>query len=235
MVFAHDCPDLEARQALADVVEALDSSYRTTGRGRQLGSLYREHTEALLPAYWARFRRDPLDHAAVAMLMQGDPDTIYTVLGKSGDRHDRLRYLLLRIRELSPDKFAAEHLQEHTATGVLLVLGDVFPYGACRWGLQMYVAAGRVVGHTYLHVVQLCSAQDLQPPLNGPYARPPSPHRADRTQPTFGRPIRQSCRTGFFLGSGYVPIQIPNCPEVERLDGSRAAPLGTGQRALLVA
>ena len=131
VLFAHDCADIEAREACADVVEALDSAYRTTERGRQLGVLYRAHAAELLPAYWAMFRKDPLDHRAVAMLMSGDPETIYDLLAQNRDRHDTARFLLLRIRELSPDKFAADRLRNQSAMGLLLVLSDVFPIGTC--------------------------------------------------------------------------------------------------------
>ena len=74
---------------------------------------------------------------AVAMLMcRSEP--AYAALGKTADRHDQVRYLLLRIRELSPDKFAAEHLQEHTAPGVLWAMPDVFPVAESREGPQVF-------------------------------------------------------------------------------------------------
>ncbi len=136
-------------------------AYRTTPLGAQLGDLYRQHAEELLPARWAAFRRDPLDPRAVAMLMSADPETVYRLLGKSPDRRDTTRFLLLRIRELSPDKFAAEHLQEHTATAALLVVGDVFPHGAWHVGPLVFVGAQRAVGHSYLRAVQICSEGDL--------------------------------------------------------------------------
>ncbi len=135
--FARRCPDVETRQVCADLVEVLDSSYRITTLGQQLGALYRQHTEALLPAYWKRFRKDPLDQPAVAMLMYGDPEKVYAALGKDHDRHDRLRYLLLRMRELSPDDFARRHLFEHTCSGARLVTADVFPTAGYH----------RIVGH----------------------------------------------------------------------------------------
>ncbi len=56
VAFARDCPDLEARQACVDIVEALDAAYRTSAMGQQLGAIYRAHTEALLPIaapWWA--------------------------------------------------------------------------------------------------------------------------------------------------------------------------------------
>ncbi len=171
VVFAHDCPDIEARQACANVVEALDSSYRTTERGRQLGNLYREHAEELLPTYWARFRKDPLDQRAVAMLMQDEPYNIYRLLAKSGGRRDMARFLLLRIRELSPDKFVANQFDNHTATGLLLVMTDVFPCANYQWNHQIFSAAHRVVGHTYLKVVHICSSEPLQPVGNQPIIR----------------------------------------------------------------
>lgn len=153
--FARACPDVEARQACAEVVAALDASYRTTPLGRQLGALYREHTEALLPAYWARFRKDPLDLRAVAMLMHGDPEKVYAALGKGHDRHDPLRYLLLRMRELTPDDFARRHLYEHTLSGVRLVGPDVFPTGGYH----------RVVGHVARTSLQLGGVPNPPPGL----------------------------------------------------------------------
>ena len=121
----------------------------------------------MLPVYWARFRKDPLDQWAVAMLVQGDAEKIYAALGKSQDRHDQVRYLLLRIREVSPDKFAAEHIHEHTAPGVLLALHDVFPRGSQCRGSQVYIGVHRVVGQTCLHVLQLWPTGEIQRPDGG--------------------------------------------------------------------
>jgi tetratricopeptide (TPR) repeat protein len=148
VAFARDCPDMEARQACADVLEALDSSYRTFELGKQLGVLYREHSAALLGAYWARFRKDPLDPRAVAMLMHGDAEKVYAALGKTADRHDQVRYLLLRIRELTPDKFARQHIFEHTASGAELVMTDVFPNAGYR-RIVGQVGLSRIIVGTY--------------------------------------------------------------------------------------
>jgi hypothetical protein len=140
IAFARDCPDMDVRQACADVVEALDASYRTSALGRRLAAIYYEHTETLLPPYWARFRKDPLDPRAVAMLMHADAEKAYAALGKTADRHDQVRYLLLRMRELTPDEFARQHIFQHTASGARLVLAEVVPDAGCR----------RIVGHAGL-------------------------------------------------------------------------------------
>lgn len=152
VAFARRSLDPEARQACADVVEALDAAYRTTDAGKQLGALYREHTEELWAAAWAAFRKDPLDPRAVAVLMHADPDKVYAALGKSPDRYDRLRFLLLRVRELTPDRFAADRLFEHTHAGAVRVLGDVFSGAPARGGGDGF---HRVVGQTLLKYVEV--------------------------------------------------------------------------------
>ena len=148
VAFAHDCPDMEARQACVEIVEALDAAYRTSAPGKQLGALYRKHTEALLPNYWARFRKDPLDRRAVAMLMHADAEKAYAALGKTGDRHDQVRYLLLRVGELTPDEFARKHIFEHTASGANLVMADVFPHAGYR-RIVGQVGLSKIIVGTY--------------------------------------------------------------------------------------
>lgn len=159
--FARECSDLEAREACANIVEALDSAYQTTRTGQELGELYRRRSEELLPERWASFRTNPDDERAIALLVHATPEKTYEWLGTTGDRHDRLRYLLLRVRERSPDKFAAERLQEFSAAGVLLIMPELFPRAPHHDGPRVYVRARRSVGHTYLRVIQLCSAREL--------------------------------------------------------------------------
>ena len=168
IAFARTCLDIEAVQACADIVETLDANYRTSELGKRLGVLYLDHTEVLLPVYWARFRKDPLDQAAVAMLMCGDPEKIYAALGKSNDRYDRLRYLLLRIRELTPDRFAEDHVFEFTAAGATNVLSDVFTRSPAEAGA---VGFHRAVGRTLLKYVEISAesgfGQDARLPRIG--------------------------------------------------------------------
>ena len=174
IAFAHDCPDREAREACADVVEALDSAYRTTEPGKRLGVLYRQRAETLLPAAWARFRSAPFDRKAVAMLVHADPRQTYAFLGKTPDRHDRVRYLLLRIRELGADQFAAERLEDFSAPAVLWAMPDVFPYAADHVEPGLYGRVYRVVGHTYLRAFRLFASADFQWPDASVLARRPN-------------------------------------------------------------
>ena len=161
IAFAARCRDMEARHACADAVEALDAAYRTTETGRRLGELYRARTDALLPERWKRFRKDPNDARAIAMLMHADPEKVYAWLGTSKDRHDRVRYLALRVRELTPDEFAARHLGEHTATALNLVLREVCHCAKHRDGPVVRGHAHRAVGHTLLKVVCLQSDKEF--------------------------------------------------------------------------
>ncbi len=161
IAFAARCPDLEARHACADAVEALDAAYRGTEAGSRLGTIYREHTDILLPDYWDRFRKNPDDSRAVAMLMHADPEKIYAWLGAGKDRHDRVRYLALRIRELMSDEFAARHLDEHTAAGLNLALREVCPHAEHLDGPVLRSHAHRVVGHALLKVVSLQSDKEF--------------------------------------------------------------------------
>ncbi len=217
VLFAHDCSDIEAREACADVVEAIDSSFCTTERGRQLGVLYRAHAAELLPAYWAMFRKAPLDRRAVAMLMSGDPEIIYGLLMKSRDRHDTARFLLLRIRELSPDEFAADRLRNHSGTGFLLVLSDVFPFGACNLDQQVYFGAARVVGHTYLHVVQLRLSEPLQPTRNGGRVRrAPTKNTSPQSPRSAQDRLRQAGTAGPQMNSKPVWNNVP--PDIQQLE-----------------
>ena len=161
IAFAARCRDMEARHACADAVEALDAAYRTTETGRRLGALYRARTDTLLPECWKRFRKVPNDARAVAMLMYADPEKVYAWLGTSKDRRDRVRYLALRIRELTPDDFAAKHLGEHTATALNLVLRQVCPCNEHRDGPVVRGQAHRAVGHTLLKVIRFQSDKEF--------------------------------------------------------------------------
>ena len=176
--FAQGCADLEAREACANVIEALDSAYRTTKAGQELGELYRNRSPALLPERWASFRKNPDDGRAIAMLMHADPEKTYEWLDKTGDRHDRLRYLLLRVREQSPDQFAAERLQDFSASGVLRIMPELFPRAPDRDGPRVYRRARRAVGHSYLRVIQLCSAREFDLPAQN-QKRPDPQVRSD--------------------------------------------------------
>lgn len=172
IVFANGCEDIEVRQCCVEIVESLDASYRTTDLGRRLCALYREHADSLLPKYWQRFRKNSDDLSAVAMLMSSDAEQTYAALGKTGDRHDPLRYLLLRIRELSPDEFTAKHLAEHTAPGVLLVLPDLFPLAIDSNSANSFCRARRAVGQSYLGVFHLFATRDLGNRHEGQFSEP---------------------------------------------------------------
>ncbi len=255
IAFAHDCPDIEARQLCADIVESLDGAYRTSEIGRQLSGLYREQTDSLLADRWARFRKDPLDARAVAMLMSAEPEKAYARLGKSSDRHDQLRYLLLRIRELSPDAFAAKHLAGHSGPGVMLAMRDVFS-GAHREEEHRVIGVHRAVGHTYLRVlqldpweiVQLPTAQDDQVELKDLLPKYRYADFSQRWVHIFRVRDGQNCfrslddylyqenkaqpkvgRNGFtWLNDGLCPLpQVASLPNVQLLAVYRGAPWWT--------
>ncbi|MBN1343925.1 MAG: hypothetical protein JXQ73_14675 [Phycisphaerae bacterium] len=154
--FARRCADVEARQACAEVVEGLDASYRTVERGKELCELYRAHTESLFPSYWAAFRKNALDVRAVAMVVSADPEWAYGWLAGSEDRHDQTRFLLLRIRELTPDTFAAERIFEHTGSAVMLGMRHVCPYYELRPGERLMEGCDRIVGHVMLNALEAC-------------------------------------------------------------------------------
>lgn len=149
--FAAASPDLEVREACAAIVAALDSRWRETEAGRKLGEAYRRHGEALLPDTWAAFRKDPLDQRAVAVLIALEPQAVGGWLSQRNDKLDSLRYLLLRIREASPDEFAQAHLFEHDGASVAKVLLDVFPHSLPG----AHHAAKRIVGHTAFGAIEL--------------------------------------------------------------------------------
>ncbi|VAX35839.1 hypothetical protein MNBD_PLANCTO02-3195, partial [hydrothermal vent metagenome] len=91
--FALVCDNLEARQACADIIEALDASYQTTANGKALQKLYQNQAAQLLPEYWKRFQKNSNDHRAVAFLMAVDAKKTYAWLKtyKGHDRHDQIR------------------------------------------------------------------------------------------------------------------------------------------------
>ncbi|MGD9125937.1 MAG: tetratricopeptide repeat protein [Planctomycetia bacterium] len=148
--FAHKKHDVETYQACADVIEALDASYRTTELGKQLGTLYRQQAGELLPSRWARFRKDSSDPRAVAFLMYADPERVYKWLGKK-ERYDQIRYLLLRFREDPTDDFAFKHFPEHTAASATRSASDVFPI--VSWNENKFGGYQRMVGNTGLKYV----------------------------------------------------------------------------------
>ncbi len=163
--FALVCDDLEARQACADIVEALDASYKTTANGKALQKLYRDKATQRLPEYWRRFQKNSNDHRAVAFLMAVDAKKTYAWLKtyKGHDRHDQIRYLLLRIRELEKDQFVLDHLFEHSANAVRRAARDVFPHVIHRTGLGgfysgdsiRFLTAHRFVGHVIIKPLAL--------------------------------------------------------------------------------
>ncbi len=151
IAFARKSRDREVREKCADIVESLDAAWRATPAGQRLTRLYRGHAGALLPEYWKRFRKTSGDMRAIAMLTSADPEPTYKWLGQSKDRHDRLRYLLLRIRELTPDGFAARHIGQHTMAGLNLVAPELYPYAGYDGGL-VDGRAKYMVGHVLLKV-----------------------------------------------------------------------------------
>lgn len=136
VAFAAKSEDIGVRQACAEVVTTLDASYQTGAMAHGLKVLQAKHFEELLPKYWQRFRKDPHDLRAVAMLTMSDPEVAFGALSKV-DRLDGLRFLLLRIREATSDLFAHRRLFQYTPAEVRAVLADVFPQAG----------SDRLVGH----------------------------------------------------------------------------------------
>ncbi len=132
--FANAAPDIEVGEACADMVSQLDDGWRDTPDGRSFCELCRTHAEALFPAAWERFCTDGTDQAACAMILSADPTDVWKWISQmdevrklsskkqssvqfNGSREnpldtERSRYVLLRIRELSPDTFAAHRIPE---------------------------------------------------------------------------------------------------------------------------
>lgn len=149
--FAVQNKDAEVRGACATVVGYLDAGHRHGLHARKLTPLYRAHTAALLPKYWRRFREDSSDARAIAMLLAADPDKAWDWLKQQPGRADRIRYLLLRIRELGADKFTAAHLFDLPAPLVTPLIPEVFPAtprGATK-------GAYRVIGHVALRWISV--------------------------------------------------------------------------------
>ncbi|MEX0718022.1 MAG: hypothetical protein WD066_15620 [Planctomycetaceae bacterium] len=157
--FAAQSPDLEVREACAEIVATLDARWRDTEAGRELAEAYRRHGNALLPAAWAASRKDPLDQRTVAVLMALEPESVWRWLSQRDDEHDPLRYLLLRLREASRDEFARARLFEHDAANVVKALPDVFP----RSLPGTHHAAKRIVGHTAIGAIELHLDQSKSP------------------------------------------------------------------------
>ena len=129
--FANSCPDIELRERCADIISQLDDAWRESADGRLFIDLCRKNCESLLPEAWKRFSADGKDQAAGAMILAAPADMVWKWIEdkqsaksggtavRSGSRQretqieiDRGRYLLLRIRDLSPDAFAASHIPE---------------------------------------------------------------------------------------------------------------------------
>ncbi|MEX0704970.1 MAG: hypothetical protein WD069_22915 [Planctomycetales bacterium] len=156
-------PDIEIRQSCADIVAAIDGSYRRTVIGRELGDLHRKHAAALWPDYWRRFRKDPLDHAAVAMLMSVDAEAALTFAKTGKDPQNELRYLLLRIRESAGDEFAAARIAAFGNVAIRAALADVFPIAAEN---PKTIHCRRVVGHV-VHDLAVPYTPSADPPGEG--------------------------------------------------------------------
>ena len=144
--FARRETDLNVRKATADVVEALDTAYRTTKLGKRLCALYAKHADVLVPHAWKRFRRDPHDLQAVAILVSAEPDRVLSWLERHGEKRDPLRFVLLRIREVPNDPWPARQLAKYSHVSFLRVVPEVFPAGS----VENSTAAVRLVGHALL-------------------------------------------------------------------------------------
>ncbi len=144
--FARHETDPNVRKAAADVVEALDTAYRTTKVGKRLCALYARHADMLTPQAWKRFRRDRLDLQAVAMLVSAEPDRVLLWLEKHGEKRDPLRFVLLRIREVPNDPWPAKQLTKYSYVSFLRVVPEIFPTGC----VKNNTAAMRLVGHALL-------------------------------------------------------------------------------------
>lgn len=141
--------DVNVTAAAAAVVEALDDAAVATAYGKQLRALYAAQGDKLLPDAWKDFRKDPLDGRAAAILTSIDPDTVAAWIAKNGDYRDGLRFVLLRIRELHRDDWAARQVAKFSYESFLKTAGDVFPAGSAASN----TAGARLVGHTLLRHV----------------------------------------------------------------------------------
>ncbi len=146
--FAAKSADLEARDACTQAVIALDCAYQDNVLEQGLGDLYRKNAKQLLPDYWQRFRKDPHDMRAVAMLISADPEVVCGELDKNC-RLDVLRYLFLRLREIRSypdmehgkpavsDPFVQKNIFRFSLDEATATVRDVFPEFRCR----------RIIGH----------------------------------------------------------------------------------------
>jgi cell division septum initiation protein DivIVA/tetratricopeptide (TPR) repeat protein len=127
--YANQCPDIDVREICADIVSYLDDGWRKTGRGKQYISLCRAfvNSEAEFKKAWQLFLADSTDQAAFEKVLSPPPATAWRWIeniqnanearnGLSKRRRSvkagHANYLLLRVRELSPDSFAAKKLGE---------------------------------------------------------------------------------------------------------------------------
>lgn len=113
--------------AAAEVVEALDATYRTSAAGKQLCALYTRNANPLLPQAWQAFRHDSLDLRATAILVSADPDKMLVLLKRGRDSLDPIRFVLLRIREVPKDDWAAKQLSSHSYTSFERAADSVIP------------------------------------------------------------------------------------------------------------
>lgn len=149
VTFAAAQSDIDVREAAAEVVEALDAAYRTSAAGKKLCALYTRNANQLLGQAWQAFRRDPLDLRATAILVSADPDKVLALVKRGRDSLDPIRFVLLRIREVPKDDWAAKQLRSHSYTSFERAAGSVFPAG----DVGNDTAAMRVVGQTLLRQI----------------------------------------------------------------------------------
>jgi hypothetical protein len=122
--FADRSRDIELRELCAKIVEQLDSNWRETEPGKEWLGLVDLHSHTLFGDAWKRLEDEPTDLAAAAMVLSASPENAWNYIAQHVKANfngsgvpslievARTKYLLLRIRELSPDSFAAKRLQK---------------------------------------------------------------------------------------------------------------------------
>jgi len=150
--FGHRHKNRDVRTECATIIGQLDTRSLRYGRARRLATQYRRYAADLLPGAWKQFRANPYHRRAVAVILGPEPEFAWKWLKKQGGVKAQMRYLLLRIRELSPDDFTGLHIFDFPQPQVTQLLPDVFPQ--TKQGRR--TAAYRIIGHVALkriHVI----------------------------------------------------------------------------------
>ena len=124
--YANQCNDIDVREMCARIVSYLDDGWRNTNQGKQLLTLYKSdvNSESGFETAWEQFLIHPTNQSAFERVLAAPTATAWNWIeeiqskkparnrSKNFDpvKDGRAKYLLLRVRELSPDSFAAKRL-----------------------------------------------------------------------------------------------------------------------------